>query len=209
MIKAVLFDMDGVLIDSLEVWHSSLNNTLKNFGKNGISLEEFYKRVINGTTASKDIKELFGELPKERFDGIKNFYYSQFISSIKKIRINHEAIRVLKGLEKNKKLGLVTNSSELILSNLFQHFDFHKYFGSIVNSSMALPKPNPDMLLLACKNLGINTGEAIYVGDTLVDVETAKRAGIRIVFYSQESNQEADFNIKNLSEILEIANGNL
>ncbi len=203
MIKAVLFDLDGVLINSVETWHKSLNKTLRNFDKKEITFD-YYRKFRSGKTVSSDIRDFFGELTKEKFLEIKNFYYSQFISSIKDIEINPESLAVLSRLKETKKLGLVTNSTKTIVDNLFLYFNFYRYFDTIVNGSMGSPKPSPDLILMACKDLGVAPEEGIYIGDTTTDIQAARAAGMKAIFYSEDSEAEADYNARFLSDILTI-----
>jgi phosphoglycolate phosphatase-like HAD superfamily hydrolase len=76
---------------------------------------------------------------------------------------------------------------------------------------VARPKPAPDMLTEALKRLGVSSGQALYVGDMVVDIETARAAGVRVLVVPTGSEDrqalddaKPDRLLRDLSEILEL-----
>ncbi len=79
------------------------------------------------------------------------------------------------------KLGIATNGSTNITSELFNIFRIRELFDVIVGSEDAVnPKPSPDLLLAACNKADISTAKTIYIGDQSVDAEAAKAAGMSV-----------------------------
>ena len=193
-IKAVLWDMDGVLVDSIDAWYFIINDTLNHFGLASISRAKFEKRF--GASIENDVKTLYiGKSIKE----VELAYNLNFKKRKKYVRIFPNSELVLKNLKKKKlKLGLLTNSTEKITMEILEHIKIKKYFDVILTmNDVRRRKPAPDMVLKACRKLKINPENAIVVGDTDNDMIAGKRAGCVTVGYMIKG----DYGINRLKEI--------
>ena len=193
-VKAVLFDMDGVLVDSINAWFYVYNDSLKHFGLKELSKEEFSKGF--GSPIEHDIKNNFiGKTVKEVAESFDRYFKRR--KGL--VKIFPQSKKVLENLEKRKiKLALLSNSTKFIVLSILKHHKIHKYFDVIVAmEDVKRRKPAPDMILKACKKLGVKPINAIIVGDTQNDMIAGKRAGCVTVGYKING----DYGINNLKEI--------
>lgn len=194
MIKAVLFDMDGVLVDSIEAWFRLFNKTLKHFGKEEFAREKFLNKVWGGPI-ERDAEEFFGK----PLEDVKKFYFDNFDSFKENLRLfpnTKETLTILKN--KKLKLGLVTNTPKKQAYKLINHLKLKEYFDVVVGGDeVEHGKPDPDMILLACRILGVKPRDSIYVGDTNVDIIAGKKAGCFTIGFKIDGDDRID----DLSEI--------
>ena len=187
---AILFDMDGVLVDSLDSWWLSLNAALKNYNYNEISKEEFINSYW-GHDLYDNIKKMNLPLKVGRFC---NNVYRQHTD---KIKIYAETKDILQKL-KNYKKAIITNTPKDCTIKILKRFDIEKYFEFVMTSDdVKMAKPNPEIVIKACKKLGVNPENVVLVGDTDSDVKAGKAAGCKVIGI----NVDADYNIKKISEL--------
>lgn len=202
-VKAILFDLDGVLIDSVNVWFYIYNDTLKHFGIKKISKKKFVSDF--GAPIEEDIKEYF---KGKTVDEVKKTFWMYFKKRRKlinkDIKLMPNSVDTLKILKNyNMKLGLITNSSKLIAMPILNHFRLKSFFKVIVAmEDVKRRKPEPDMILKACRKLKVSPQETILIGDTQNDMVAGKRAGCITIGYKTKGNHK----IENLKEILSILN---
>ncbi len=184
MIKTVLFDMDGVLIDATEWHYEALNQSLEIFGFT-ISRDEHQKRFNGMTTRSKlEILTAEKNLPR----GLHNI-----ISDIKQDRTLRIAARMcfpnaahlilLSSLkERNIKIGVVTNSIRLTSEFMLQYAGLTKYLDILItNEDVEHPKPAPDGYRLAMKRLESFPEETVVIEDGDHGVTAAESAGAQVI----------------------------
>jgi len=197
-LKAILFDLDGVLLDSFEAWYNVFNHVRKDLKLKEISREEFRKNTW-GTSAENDVKMYFkGRSVKE----IGNAYKTLIKKYIDKIKLLPDAVNVLKNVKgKNIKIGLVTNSYR---KPTFEMLRFHKienYFDAVVTiDDVKRAKPYPDSIIKLCEKLNVMPQEAILVGDTKNDFKAGRAASVFVVGL----NTHGDLIISKLSDLLEL-----
>ena len=190
---AILFDMDGVLVDSLDSWWKSLNAALKNYKNKEISRQEFIEKFWG--------HELLGNLRKLGLDEkiivfCNNIYYN-YIDELKIFAGTKETLKKLKKYPK----AIVTNTPRDCTIRILNNFGIDKYFKVIITSDqIERGKPSPDLIYEACKRLGVKTEEVVLIGDTESDVKAGRAAGCKVIGI----NVDADFSIKNISELLNI-----
>lgn len=189
MIKAVLFDMDGVLVDSIEAWFRLFNKTLKYFGKEEFAREKFLNKVWGGPI-ERDAEEFFGK----PLEDVKEFYFDNFDSFKENLRLFPNTKETLTGLKNKKlKLGLVTNTPKNQAYKLINHLKLKDYFDVVIGGDeVEHGKPAPDMILLACRRLGIKPRDSIYVGDTNVDIIAGKKAGCFTIGFKIDGDERID-----------------
>ena len=193
--KAVLFDLDGVLVNSMKAWFYVINDTLNYFGFKSISFRQFKSRF--GASIEHDAETLYNGKP---INDIEKAYNKFFGGRRKYVKLSHQAKPVLKDLKrKNIKIGLITNSTKYITLITLEYFKLKKYFDVIVTmNDVRYGKPKPNMVLKACKMLKVNPSNTILVGDTKNDMIAGKRAGCVTVGFKIKG----DCRINKLKEIL-------
>ncbi len=196
--KAVLFDMDGVLLDSFEAWQRLFNATLKHFDKKEITEERFREGAWarGSKVASRDFFD--GKDPKAFVD----FYCKHFKNYKKYIKKMKDVDIVLQKLkEKGLKLAVVSNGFHKLVKMILKTGDLEHYFDLVVGTDeVKNAKPAPDMLLYALKKLRIKPEDAVMIGDTEYDVMAGRSAGCLAVGF----RTDGDKRIENLKELLDI-----
>jgi len=189
--KAILFDLDGVLVESVDVWLWAFNETLREFGLSPLSKEEFLKKYWGNSTVDN-----FGRMGLG-WDAVLRCW-SKYLSKLHEIKLFPAAREVLESVKKRYKIALVTNTPREGVDMLLTKLGIVELFDLILTGDdVEKGKPSPDIVLLACKRLGITPAEALLVGDTKADVEAGRRAGCRVVGIGVD----ADFVIKDISEL--------
>lgn len=178
MDTAILFDLDGTLLNTLQDLHNATNYTLAHFGYPPRSLEEIRSFVGNGARNQiwLSLPEGVNRPPLEEVLSFYQDYYNR--TSADGTAAPYPG--VLEALEKLKgiyALAIVSNKPDPAVKALCA-----KYFPGIYARGVSEDcprKPAPDMVYLTLKALGAET--CIYVGDSEVDVATAKNAGVPCV----------------------------
>ncbi len=197
-LKAILFDFDGVIIDSFDSAFAVFNILRARFKLNKFNREDFRKRVWGGTireSAKKYFENVdFGELMQINMRLIPEHML--------KARLMPNAKEVLIQV-KNKKIriGLVTNTPRKPVLKILEYFKIRKFFDAIVaGDDVEKAKPYPDSVLKLCEELGVTPEETILVGDTKNDYRAGKAAGCFVVGL----NAHGDLVIKGLNDLLEL-----
>ena len=179
-IKAVLFDLDGVLIDSYSGWFRLFNDALKHFGFQQITERTFRKHW--GQSTEEDIR-IF--MPGKTVDQVRTYFQEYFPQYLFFLKVNPMAIRTLHALsELGLKLACVTNSHRKIVLETLNIHQLAGYFEVILTADdVKKPKPAPDILSKACRLLGVESNQALFIGDTLTDKKAGHRAGVFFVGY--------------------------
>jgi len=179
-IKAILFDLDGVLVDMPQGHYESLNRALKLFGVE-ISNEEHYA-YFNGLPTRKKLEELErqGRLPEgliEFVNSIKQIYTKEIIP--KYCVPDYSKIIMLQQLKRHGYLlGCCSNSIRETLLLMLESAKIKDFFDIIIsNEDVTKPKPDPEMYTTAFKRFNITPEEAVIVEDSPHGVQAAKESG--------------------------------
>lgn len=192
-IKAVLFDLDGVLVDSLEVWYKSMNETLRKFGKDRLGKGE-YLRKYWGFSLSRNFERL--GLGREAV----NYCLSRYEHHLEEIKPFPGTEEVLEELRRRGfKLALVTNTPSKMVKALLSRLGWEEFFDTIITGDeVKKAKPHPEAVRKACRRLEVSPDHALLVGDTRSDVLAGRNAKVRVVGVGVEG----DLRIENLKELL-------
>lgn len=180
MLKGVIFDYDGVIVNSLEVNFEIYNHICHCLDKPKFdSIKEFASR-LNGDWR-KLLKSIGIETESERT--LASYIYREGIfRMMDRIPVMDGVVEVIRKLYPDYSLGVVTNTySEFIMDKL-REARILKCFDSIVDwESMEKKKPEPDQLLKCMEELGVEPKETIYIGDMENDMVAGNRAGIKTI----------------------------
>lgn len=214
MIKAIIFDMDGTTVDSIKSITHFVNQTMKKFGYDTISVEKCKQLVGHG--AKSLIKSALNEVCAdfENFDKIFESYRNAYDSNPCYLAESYDGILEMLTQLKDKgiKLGILSNKTDKTVQKINSAV-FGTIFDVCQGDIEGVPlKPDPTSLLEMIKGLGIEKDEVLYVGDTNVDIFTAKNAGvlsIGVLWGFRDENElktaGADYIVKSPAEILSIA----
>ncbi|TAL48459.1 HAD family hydrolase [archaeon] len=181
MIKAVLFDVDGVLLDSDEQYVELYEGVGKAFGLKSPGGKWFRKRF--GIAAEDIIPEAYGNNMKivELFKTLEEKMHVDITDGVEKVL---QSIKVKKGIVSTKDMRLIKK----FLGNIVDEFDV-----VISGNDTKKHKPNPEPLLLACDRLGVNPNDTMYIGDAIADYLTAKNAGANFIGFVNGGATEEEF----------------
>ncbi len=204
--KAIVFDMDGVLIDSVEAWRSALNLTLKHFRKRLVLSDEEFR----GKWFGIDTGTIFRSLGFKEWLQMQKFAYDNFLRFKDKVVVNPNTEFVLKRLHSHGlKLAVFSTTQHAILAELLEHHGLLTFFDVVLGGDdVPTRKPDPSGILKACSLLGVSPKESLYVGDTNSDILAAKAAGIPLAMLSttigMDAIRDAQHKLSSLVELLEI-----
>ena len=177
--KAVIWDLDGTLLDTLEDLKNSVNYGLASFGMPAITLEMTRRFVGNGVGRLIELAVPEGtdkDTEKKVLDIFKAHYEEHSLDATKPYE---GVVNVLKALkEKGYKMAIVSNKIENAVGELADKF-FPGLIDVAIGETPDVPKkPAPDMIFKALNRLGVEKNEAIFIGDSDVDVATGINSGL-------------------------------
>lgn len=183
--KAVLFDMDGTLLDTLEDLCDSTNHALAQMGYPLRGIEEIRRFIGNG--AEKQIRRAVPEGTSEGkiMETLAAFraYYQDHCQI--KTKVYDGLLDVLSELkEKGVKMAVVSNKPDAAVKKLSREYFGDRLDYAIGPSDGVRCKPYPDMAETALKALGVEKKDAVFVGDSEVDVQTGLNAGLDVIAVS-------------------------
>ena len=190
-IRAVVFDLDGTLLNTLDDLAGAVNYALTTHDMPTRTLDEVRRFVGNGVT-----KLIRRAVP----DGSDEATVQQVLATFKSYYAAHEMDKtapydgipaLLETLHKaGIAMAVVSNKLESAVENLRQHF-FADTIPVAVGDAPPRPvKPAPDGTLVALERLGVSPAEALFVGDSEVDVLTARHTGMRCLAVSWGFREE-------------------
>ncbi|MBR0040284.1 MAG: HAD family hydrolase [Oscillospiraceae bacterium] len=179
--QAVLFDMDGTVLDTLRDLNAAVNRALAEFGHPQQSLDETRRRVGNGSRRLLELSVPEGT-DNAQIDRILAWYLPYYNAHSNDATRPYEGIPELMEALKDEgiPLAVVSNKPDRTVKELSAiHFPGLLEVSVGENEAGGVRrKPWPDTLFAAASALGVEAGDCLYVGDSEVDVLTAARAGM-------------------------------
>jgi beta-phosphoglucomutase len=181
-LKAVLFDMDGVLVDSMKYHMQSWKQLLEN---DGIFITEQFIYEHEGAMGLDIIENLFLKTGRpidsnqvlELYDRQNRIFREEYLS---KVRLYPEALTLIDGFQRRGlRLGLVTSSRMNLVEEIWSDHRYRDYFETIVTADdVKRFKPNPDPYLKALERLKQEPESCLVVENAPAGIEAAKAAGL-------------------------------
>lgn len=225
-IKAAIFDMDGTILDTIEDLTEAINHSMAHFGyRNDFSTEEAKRFFCNGArNAVASALTAAGAIaadPKAGDKKTEDALVDEVLSYYKPWYAAHSDIRtgpypgVVDLLKELKASGIrtavVSNKPDPAVQKLCRVY-FPDVFSFALGEIEGVPKkPEPDMIYICLKELGVSPAEAVYVGDSEVDIETALNSGLPCIgvdwgFRRREELAGADRIVSTCDELAEAIN---
>jgi HAD superfamily hydrolase (TIGR01509 family) len=192
MIRAVIFDVDGVLIDSFEANSKFFENLMIAAGYPPPTREE-YSSFFHLTMVDA-IKKMIGPQPDEEVMRIFHLGESREVDyPVDKVRTSDGVEETVRALSGEYLLAIVTSRVRGSVYEVPALAKLKEYFRvAVAYEDTEDHKPSPEPLLYAARKLGIAPGECVYVGDVENDIKAARAAGMKSLLFSKESVPGAD-----------------
>lgn len=171
-LEAVLFDLDGVLIDSYRVWFRLLNAAAEELGYPSISRELF--RECWGQGSRLDRERFF---PGHTLAEVERYYHDHFLDHVAALEVAPGVPELFEALRaRSLSSAVITNTPRALAVRLVRRARASPD-AVVGGDEVEKPKPAPDMVWLACERLGVSPARALVVGDSHHDREAARAAG--------------------------------
>ena len=225
-IKAAIFDMDGTILDTIEDLTEAINYSMAHFGyRSDFSTEEAKRFFCNGArsavasalTAAGAISADPKAGGKESEDALVDevlSYYKPWYAAHSDIRTGPYPgiVDLLKELKASGiRTAVVSNKPDPAVQKLCRVY-FPDVFSFALGEIEGVPKkPEPDMIYICLKELGVSPAEAVYVGDSEVDIQTAVNSGLPCIgvdwgFRRRDELAEADRIVSTCDELAQAIN---
>lgn len=215
-IKAVLFDMDGLMIDTESLsteafinsakaqgYNMTKEETLKVLGFTKASIYQFWIDYFQGTNV--DGKKLVDD----HYEYIENVLYTV---GPEKMPYVEELLKYLR--ENNYKIAVASSSDTADIKNNLEKTKLEKYIDKIASGAeVENGKPAPDVFLLAAKRLGVDAKDCLILEDSKAGIKAGKASGAMVFMVpdmftvDKECEDTADRILTNLGEVIEILEG--
>ncbi|MGB0633344.1 MAG: HAD family hydrolase [Flavobacteriaceae bacterium] len=201
MIKAVIFDMDGVIVNSEPLHKKAYYNMFKDF-KLDVS-ESLYESFTGKSTYSiceqLCLKFNLSITPYELVNS-KRKHFKYIFENDKSFKMIDGAFELIKDYYKNNlKLVLASSASMLTINKVFEKFDLDKFFvAKISGADLKQSKPNPEIFLKAAKISGHNKKDCIVIEDSTNGIIAANSAGIFCVGYKSKNSINQNYSLADL-----------
>ncbi len=194
MRAAVIFDLDGVLIDSEPLQYKAYSQVLARFGV-AVSPAEYGIHWINAGNGPEYAVKTYG-LPvgPDELRAMKRPVYDGILRQ--EVTLMPGVVETLTCLHTSFPLGVATNSSRDEVSFIMDHFGVRRFFSALVaREDYELAKPHPDAFLTAAARLGTAPGSCIVVEDAQKGILAAHRAGAIVVAVPNMFTRDNDFSL--------------
>jgi 2-phosphoglycolate phosphatase len=178
-LRAVLFDLDGTVLDTAPDFHRVLNAMLSEFGRDPLLLSAVRPNVSHG--AGRVVRAGFPDADERQFADLQRRFLEIYRTGLSiETRLFEGMDQVLKELKsRGLHAGIVTNKAAWLTDPLLEEMGLTPRFCCVVSGdTVAERKPHPLPMLHAAKLTGVDPSECIYVGDAERDIQAAHRAGM-------------------------------
>ena len=177
--RSVLFDLDGTLMDTAPDFITALNRMLSERNRRMLPPEVIRAGVTNGSAGLVTLA--FGVQPGDRgFDTLREEFLEYYFDSLSEATCLFPALdRLLAELAENDiPWGIVTNKPYRFTEAILNRLEWASPPGAVIcPDHVRHTKPDPEGIVLACRQMGADTARTLYVGDHLRDIQAGRNAG--------------------------------
>ncbi|HPH03335.1 MAG TPA: HAD-IA family hydrolase [Spirochaetota bacterium] len=203
----VIFDLDGTLTDTSLDLAKAINLTRRELGLSALSVAEVVASVGNG--AQRMVERTFADHPERIPEAVEIYHRVYAACQTESVRLYPGVTETLDALgQKNIPMGVITNKSQDSAREVLRHLRIEKFFALVLGDDGKRPlKPDPAPVYQILEALGREPEACLLVGDSWVDIECARNAGIRMAFLADRMGRAhqtlvPDFVMQDTREIL-------
>lgn len=204
---AVIFDLDGTIIKSEEVWPKAFSSVLSSLGikidgtsvsTRGVSIKSNWFEILNkfNVKTEKTVEEL------------EVLTYTEYEKLIPQVKLNDGVLEFMDILKENSTpLALATSTNWRVVNKILEHFKLNDFFENITTGEeVDNPKPAPDIFLTASEKLGVDPRDCLVIEDSIPGVMAAKDAGMKVIAVVDEDSdgdnlKDADLVVQGFAQI--------
>ena len=179
--KAVLFDLDGTLINSLQDIADSMNRVLASYGFSTHGYEDYRLFIGKGLKNLSERALPENKKDEETINAVFHDLMKDYARNVVKKTVLYNGIPELldKLVERNILLAILSNKAHELTISIAEKIISKWNFEVIMGSKDGIPrKPDPSGALICCKELGVLPEQILYLGDSGIDMQTATAAGM-------------------------------
>lgn len=200
--KLIIYDLDGTLVDTREDISRAANYMLVQMGRPALSRPQIEKFVgkglqylIEGCLQSKD--------PKQVERGAK-YYRSHYVEHMLDHSALYPEVKTVLETFRDRYQAVVTNKPDPYSTQILEALGVGGYFRDIIagNSSFR-KKPDPDAIFALMEKAGAETAETVFIGDSPIDIDTGRNAGVRTITLPQGFSSVEDLISAKAEQIVE------
>ncbi|WP_341215850.1 HAD family phosphatase [uncultured Wocania sp.] len=209
MLKAVIFDMDGVIVDSEPLHHKAYQNMFKDVN---IDVSDALYESFTGQATLPICQHLcktfnLNESP-ETLMAIKRKHFKYLFNNDNSFKLIDGVLELIKDYHSNGlKLVLASSASMPNINRIFMRFNLDQYFvDKLSGADLKASKPHPEIFINAAKASGFKREECIVIEDSTNGIKAANAAGIYCVGFDSEHSKNQDYSTANkvISDFSEI-----
>lgn len=196
MIKAVIFDMDGIMIDSEPLHSQSWERLLKEYKIKPIFNSQGLVHEVGIVSDDSYLTIMKKHNLKENLETVREKRRKYFIDLIKEKGVVMPGLLKLIKMLKSKKVKTAVSSSRNLkqVNFVLNQIKVRNLFKVIIGRTPGLdPKPAPDMFLLTAKKLNVKPSECLVLEDSKTGVEAGKAAGMKVIAVPTKHTKHHDF----------------
>lgn len=198
--KAILFDMDGVLIDSQDAWWKAINVALTQSNYHPITKKDFVNNLW-GNDFKKSVSYL--GIDPSVFLECKEWTKEY----LQHVILKKDARTILSTLQSTYQLAIITNTQRYITEQVLDQFKLTSFFTSIICADdVKKGKPAPDIILKACELLHVSISDIVVIGDTKSDLLACQQAGCLMIGMNFDNNGYCIHHLSELPKTLTLLN---
>jgi HAD superfamily hydrolase (TIGR01509 family) len=201
MLKAILFDMDGVIVDT-EPLHSKAYHLM--FEAVNINVSEAMYQSFTGQSTLGICRTLVSHFqitePAEHLVALKRKFFKQIFETDKDLQLIDGVLDLIKDYHSNGlTLVLASSASMPTINNVFKRFDLDQYFvAKLSGADLKASKPHPEIFIKAAEASGCKKSECMVIEDSTNGIKAAKAAGIYCVGFESPHSKNQDYSNANL-----------